>query len=129
MVEVQKGTAVLWGVGNSCSVTGYASAVLQDGKLDHKFKLTAVEDERGADTSLIASNEHFETTITFCPVGTSVTFGTTPLATVALSGFGASDLNGNWYYIGDGSVNLSQVAGKVSLKLRKYVSNSNLTAS
>jgi hypothetical protein len=129
MATVQKGAATLYGVGTSCSVTGYASALLQDGKLDHKFKLTAVEDEKGCDASLVAQNEHYEVTVTFVPLAAGCTIsGTTPLATVALAGFGCGDLNGNWYYVGDGSVNLSQASGKISLKLRRYIDNSNLTA-
>jgi hypothetical protein len=126
-LEIQTGKAILWGINGSPTVEGYAGVLLQDGKLEHKFKMTPIEDEREFDVSLIATNEHFETTLTWTPASTSragaaATVSTPePFKKITLSGFEVEDMNGDWIYVGDASVNLSHTAGKMSLKVRKYV--------
>lgn len=126
MLEVQNGKAVLWGISGSINIEGYASFILQDGKLDHKFKLTPIEDETDHDATLIATNEHFETTITWIPAGSTraAALATVtvpdPLQSITMSGFDVDLLNGTWIYIGDATVNVNHAAGKMSLKVRKY---------
>ena len=129
-LEIQNGQAVLYGIANDGSkitISGYASFILQDGKLDHKFKLTAVEDENEADAALVATNENYETTITWIPSGLTraavvATVATpTPLQSIVMSHFAVSLLNGTWIYVGDASVNLTHSTGKMTLKVRKYV--------
>jgi hypothetical protein len=129
-LEIQNGKATLFGIkndGSPISISGYASFILQDGKLDHKFKLTAVEDENEADASLISTNEHMEATITWTPAGATRAAAVdtvvlpTPLQKITMSHFAVDLLNGDWIYVGDASVNLSHSTGKMSLKVRKYV--------
>jgi hypothetical protein len=129
-LEIQVGKAVLWGIGDgSASITGIGGFILQDGKIDHKFKMAAVEDEVDSDAALIATNEHVEATMTWTPLkgdGTAPTILPTPLQKITTSNFVAADLNGDWYYVGDASINLSHAAAKMSLKLRRYIGNDNL---
>lgn len=128
-LEVQNGKAVAWGIANdgtAISIEGYASFILQDGKLDHKFKLTAIEDEAEFDVSLIATNPHCETTITWQPAGATRADALAtisipvPLKTITIAHWAVPLFNGDWIYVGDASVNLSHTAGKQSLKVRKY---------
>jgi hypothetical protein len=128
-LEIQNGQAVLFGIANDGSkitISGYASFILQDGKLDHKFKMTAVEDENEADAALVATNEYYEATITWIPSGASrvAALATValpvPLQALSMSHFAVNLLNGTWIYVGDASVNLTHSTGKMSLKVRQY---------
>jgi hypothetical protein len=129
-LEIQNGKAVLFGITNSGSpitMSGYASFILQDGKLTHNFKLTAVEDENEADTALIGTNEHIEETITWTPAGATrqaaadTTALPAPLQKITMSNFKVPLLNGDWIYVGGGTIDVNHAVGKMSLKLRKYV--------
>jgi hypothetical protein len=126
-LEIQVGKAVMWGIGGEASITGVGGFILQDGKADHKFKLTAIEDELENDAALVATNEHIEATMTWIPLKTNTFDIPTPLANITTSGFAADILNGEWYYVGDATVNLSHAAAKMSLKLRRYINNDNLS--
>jgi hypothetical protein len=130
-LEIQNGQAVLFGIANDGSkitISGYASFILQDGKLDHKFKMTAVEDENEADAALIATNEYVEATLTWIPSGANraavlatITTLPTPLQKITTTHFAVALLNGDWIYVGDASINLTHSTGKMSLKVRQYV--------
>jgi len=128
-LEVQNGRAVLYGIRNNgtpIQVEGYGSIIVDTAKQQHKFKMENVEDELGFDTALIATNSHVEVDLTWVPSGTTRAEAETistflePLAPVALSGFAIAFFNDNWIYVGDGSIDLSHKAGKMSIKLRKY---------
>jgi hypothetical protein len=127
-LEIQVGKAVMWGIGDgSATITGIGGFILQDGKIDHKFKLAAIEDEVDNDAALVATNEHVEATMTWTPLqGSTASILPTPLQKITTSGFVCADLIGDWYYIGDASINLSHAAAKMSLKLRRYIGNDNL---
>ncbi len=127
--ETQNGTAVLFGIrnnGTAISIEGYATTLIDSAKIGHKFKLSEVQDENDFDASLQATNAHFEVDITFVPSGASrgdaeaVAAFVEPLAKVTLGNFAVEILNGDFLYVGDGSIDLSHGVGKMSLKLRKY---------
>jgi len=127
--EVQNGKGILFGITNSGSaitMTGYATFILDTAKGNHKFKLTAIEDENEFDAALIATNSHLEIDITWTPSGaTRAAAATTavflnPLAKVTLANFKVSAFNGDWVYVGDEAIDLSHGAAKMSLKIRKY---------
>ncbi len=129
-LEVQNGRAVLFGIkndGSPITIEGYATFILTDGKLDHKFKVTEVTEENESDATLIGTNEHYETTITWTPAGATraaavdtVVFPV-PLKKLVMTHYAVDLLNGDWIYMGDGTVNITQGVGKMSLKVRKYV--------
>ena len=126
-LEIQNGKAVVWGIGGTIAITGIATFILQDGKLDHKFKETRLEDEQEQDVSWIATNEHFETTITWTPAGATragalatITIPE-PFKKITMCGFDADILNGDWGYVGDATLNLTHTAGKMSMKVRRYL--------
>ena len=127
--EVQTGKGVLWGISNSGSaitMLGFATFIADSVKGNHKFKLESIEDELGAEVSLIATNPHVEIDITWTASGATRAAAAatavflTPLAKVTLANFKVTAFNGDWIYIGDESIDLSHAAGKISLKLRKY---------
>ena len=127
--EVQTGKGVLWGISNSgaaITMLGFATFIADSVKGNHKFKLEAIEDELGAEVSLIATNPHVEIDITWTASGATRAAAAatavflTPLAKVTLANFKVTAFNGDWIYIGDESIDLSHAAGKISLKLRKY---------
>jgi len=127
--EVQNGLAALSGIrndGSPVTIEGYASFILDSAKLAHKFKLDSIEDELGFDTNLMACNGHVELDIQWTPAGATRAAAEDtaaflpPLSKVTLTHFAVDAVNGDWIYIGDGSIDLSKKAGKMSLKLRKY---------
>ena len=127
-LEIQTGQVVLWGVGTagSTSVSGYGSVLVDTGKANHKFKLSAIQNSNGMDVTLIATNEMIEADIVFVPDSADADFDQ-PFSTISLSGFKAAVLNGDWLYVGDGSVDLGHKEGKVSLKMRRYINNPNIS--
>src|SRR5262245_33952151 len=127
--EIQRGTAVVHGIkndGTAISIEGYATFLLESGKAQHKFKQDNVEDEVGFDASLIATNGMVELDIQWTPSGATKAAALAtavflePLAKVELANFAVEVLNGDWLYIGDGSIDLSHKTAKLGLKLRKY---------
>lgn len=127
--EVQNGTGIIQGITNSgsaISMTGYATFILDTAKAQHKFKLDAVEDENAADANLTATNPHVELDINWTPSGASRSAAAStmvflePLAKVTLANFKATTFNGDYVYVGDGSIDLSHGPAKMSLKIRKY---------
>lgn len=127
--EIQSGKAVVYGIqngGSAIAITGFATFILDGVKGNHKFDLDAIKDESKFDASLIATNGCLEVEITFTPSGakrsnaTAVAAFIAPLAKTTLSNFSVTAFNGDWIYIGDESIDLSQGAAKMSLKLRKY---------
>ena len=117
---IQKGTAVIYGLGNAASITGFA-ALIDTGKAVHKFKLGNSEGPSGEDAALIATNEMVEADFVFTPTSDPGRAGDgfflVPLATVATTGFASALLNAaNWIYIGDASIDLSHSQAKIMLK-------------
>src|SRR5438552_8010251 len=116
-LEIQTGQAVLWGVGTpgSTSVSGYGVILVDTGKANHKFKLSAIQNSNGMDVTLVATNEMIESDIVFVPESADADFSA-PFSAITLSGFKLAVLNGDWLYVGDGSVDLGHKEGKVTLK-------------
>jgi hypothetical protein len=118
--ETQHGHAVLWGIGaNSVAISGYAAVLAISAKVSHKIKMDSVEDERGEDATLVATNSMIEADIAFIPENGTLDFPA-PLESITLSGFNAAQLNGQWLYIGDAAIDLSHKEGKMTFKARKY---------
>lgn len=127
--EIQTGLATVYGIandGSAITIEGYASFILDTGKSSHKFDMDAVKDENNFDRALIATNTHQELTLTWTPAGDTRADATdtcayiNPLAKVELAHFKVAAFNGDWVYVGDGSIDLSHKEAKMSLKLRKY---------
>jgi hypothetical protein len=129
MPELQTGKGLLYGISNSgaaITMLGFATFIMDTLKGAHKFKLDAIEDELGADVSLVATNPHVEIDVTWTASGATRAAAAatavflTPLSKVTLANFKVAAFNGDWIYIGDESIDLSHAVGKISLKLRKY---------
>jgi hypothetical protein len=127
--DVQNGTGILFGItndGTPITMLGYATFVLEGADLGHKFDLDTVKDVGKFDASLIATNAHTEVEITWVPSGaTRAAAATTaaallPLAKVTLTHFKVSAFNGDYIYVGDLAIKLTQGVAKMSLKIRKY---------
>ena len=120
--EIQLGGAVLWGLstnGNArIGITGYASIIGESAKAGHKFKTDAIQYENGFDAALIATNGYQEIDVTFFPSKDSPGGFLAPLATATLSNFNGGLPEDGWIYVGDSTIDLSQKAGKVMVKLR-----------
>ena len=128
--EIQTGTATVFGItndGTAIAIPGYATFLLQGAKPTHKFTLTEIKDAGAFDAALIASNGHIELDLDFIPSGATraaaagVAVFLAPLAKVTTAHFKVAALNGDFVYVGDESMDLSNVASvKMTLKLRKY---------
>lgn len=127
--DIQTGVALIQGIRNNgtpISITGVATFLMDTAKATHKFKITEGEDETGFDANLTATNPYVEADVDFKPSGADrdaaadVAVFLEPLQTVAMANFEVSEFNGNWIYMGDGSINLSHSHATMSLKLRKY---------
>lgn len=127
--EIQTGKAVIYGITNSgtaITLSGFASFILDTTKAQHKFKLTDIQDESDFDTAAIAVNSHIEVDITWTPSGATraAAIATAvflpPLTKVTLADFAVDVFNGDYQYRGDGAIDLSHAAAKMTLKIRKY---------
>lgn len=127
--EIQNGTAVLHGItndGTAITMLGFATFILDGAKGSHKFELDAIKDETKHDKCLIATNGHVELDITWTPSGATraaaaaICVYLAALAKVTLTHFKVSAINGDYVYVGDETIDLSQSAAKMSLKIRKY---------
>jgi len=128
--EVINGKGVVHGItndGTAISMTGYATFILESVKGSHKWQLDEVKDEIKFDASLIGTNPYVETTIAWKPSGaTRAAAATTavflaPLAKVTLAHLKVGAFNGDWVYVGDESIDLSNAAvAGMSIKIRKY---------
>lgn len=128
--ETQNGKAVIHGIrnnGDAITIEGYASFYLETMRATHKFNLDSIQDELGFDQALIATNGYLEEEVTFVPTGTTRTMAEqaavilNPLAKVAIANMSVITLNGDWIYVGDASIELSQKVGKMTLRIRKYI--------
>jgi hypothetical protein len=127
--ETQNGKAILYGItnsGNPITITGYASFILESAKAGHKFDMEHIKDENGFDAALIATNGRIELDLTWCPAGATraAAIATAampaPLSKVTLSNFDVAAFNGDYVYVGDAMIDLTQKQAKMSLKIRKY---------
>jgi hypothetical protein len=123
---IQKGKFVIYGLGDNVLVSGIAG-IVESGKADHKGTLSNVEDENGSDAALIFTNEHVEATFVLVP--TEDADFVPPLSTIVTIGFAMAALNSSWFYLGDGSLDMSHKMSKVSTKCRRYIGNANLVPS
>ena len=105
---------------------GYATFIFETTRAGHKFDLDAVKDHVHFDAALIAANAHIELDITWTPSGATRAAAAatavflSPLAKVTLANFKVTAFNGDWIYVGDEQLDLSQQVGKMSIKIRKY---------
>jgi hypothetical protein len=125
--ESQTGKATVFGL-ESTTLSGFATLLNQSGKASHKFKLGETLDGNGSDANLTATNAMIELDWEFVPVGASkaaaaaVTVFLAPLAKVTIAGHPVTVYNGDWIYIGDAGMSMTNVERlSYSLKLRKYV--------
>lgn len=128
--EVQTGTAVVHGITNSGSaitLSGFATFILQGSGATHKFNLDRILDATKYTASLIATDGHLELDVKFRPSGATraaaaaVAVFLAPLAKVTLANFKIAAFNGDWVYVGDEKISLSNTdAVDLELKLEKY---------
>lgn len=127
--EAQSGDAILWGMradGSAITIDGYATFILSSAKLDHKADIETMKDETGFDRNKIATNSRKEGTFAFTPSGASradaeaVAVCPSALTKLVISGWAVDEFNGNWLYEEGASIDLSQKAGSMTLKLVKY---------
>lgn len=132
--EILTGKAVLNGIqgtGGTGTITiaGFATFVLQALSPTQNFTVDALQDERGADVSLKATNPYKEIDLDFTPIGADraavaavMNATLTPLMSVLISACRVTDCNGTWIYIGGGQKvqQAGQNAKITGLKLRKY---------
>ena len=135
---IQTGTAVIEGIGNSGSaitVSGFATFLLQNLDLTHKFDRREVKDATGEDAQLSARNAYVEMTVDFVPSGANraaavavVTFPTA-LSAVTIANCEVGEVNGVWIYMGDAKLQLKNGEnGTYSLPLRQYTNGTQNTA-
>ena len=113
--------------GTALNMTGYVATAIFDGvKAGHKFDMDSIKDELKFDASLIAFNPYLELTITWTPTAATRVLAAAaavilaPLAKVTLTHFAVAAINGDYVYVGDEELNLSQGPAKMSIKIRKY---------
>lgn len=147
--EVLAGKAVLYGIqndGTAISMTGYATFILDALVFKHMFDIRDVKDERGFDTSAVATNEHGEITIDFTPAGatraaaeaivalpaplSSFTLSHVKLQTGVFSGTSVKMFDGAYQYRGGASINLSSsdIVKVSGITLRKYADSTQNTS-
>ncbi len=138
-IEVQTGRGVVFGIANSGSpvtIAGAVTFILDTVKGAHEFDIHDIKDENNFDVTAIATNEFVELDAVWTPAappGGSITDAydalaqdtntgifLNPLARVDTANFRIPFLNGKWQYRGKATLDLSHLAGKQSLKLRKY---------
>lgn len=126
------GTAVLYGItpsGSSVTLGAYSTCLAESIKAAHKAELTFIKDATGHDAAAVSTNGHTEIDVTMTIAGASKSAAAglaafpTSLAKVTLAGYTATFLNGDWLNIDENSIDLSQGAAKINLKLRKYDDN------
>jgi hypothetical protein len=136
---VQTGTALIEGIGKAGSaitISGFATFLLQNLDLTHKFDKREVKDANGDDAQLSARNAYMEMTVDFIPSGGSraaaVAVGNTtvtPLAAVTLANFEVTACNGVWIYQGDSKLSLKNTENaSYSLPLRRYTNTTQNTS-
>ena len=133
---IQSGTAAIEGLGTAGTISGFATFLLQNLDLTHKFDRKEIKDATGEDAQLSARNAFFEMTVDFIPSGASraaaVTVGNvtiSPLAAVTLASFEVGMVNGVWIYVGDSKLSLKNDSpATYSLPLRRYTTNTQNTS-
>lgn len=130
---IQTGTAAIEGIGNSGSaitVSGFATFLLQNLDLTHKFDRREVKDAEGNDAQLSARNAYVEMTVDFVPSGANraaavaVVAFPTALAKVTIANCEVGEVNGDWVYMGDAKLQLKNAEnGTYSLPLRQYTNS------
>lgn len=101
--------------------------LLQTGRFGDNFEEEVIKDQHGFDTAWLARNQHTMADLGMKIVGASVatitsqTWPLAPYATVTLTGFALSTINGSYQYLtgADANFNFDKVA-EATFKLRKY---------
>ena len=113
--------------GGAITITGVASFTVDSVKIGAKWKVYELQDETGFDNAIIWTNGHYDADVQLMLSGASRAAAEAtavfllPGAKITMAGFSVAVCNGDWINMGDQSIDLSQKVGKMSLKLRKYV--------
>lgn len=132
--ETQVGVAKIFAVitGTLTTIVGAATLTVENADLEHKFKLDESKGSDGNTETLFSTDEQYEISINFAPTGTSRANAATsaanlippPLSKVTLSEFAIERLNGDYNYIGGGSIKMvKDKECAMGLKLRAYLAN------
>ena len=121
-----KGLASIEGVAGGVSLNVIVW-LMQTGRFNDNFEEEVIKDQHGFDTAWLARNQHTMADLGMKIVGasfatiTNQTWPLTPYATVTLTGFVLSSINGTYQYItgADTNFNFDKVA-EATFKLRKY---------
>ena len=130
------GRAAVFGVNGAIAYTGVAAPsaqVLQSAELTDNFDLAELKSQVGEIIGLAKTNHRREFKIDFVPSSDGTSGNNTlanarlslklptPLSQVVTSGFDHADYNGNWTYIGGGTISVSgEGYCKMTLPLRQY---------
>lgn len=138
IAEIQKGTAKLFGItndGTAFTIDAFATFVINSAGLTHKFRLKDEQDATDYDVTSIATNAMLELEITIQLSGATRAAAAatgaflTPLASVVLTHFKLSALNGTWQYKGDQKIDLSNNdSAKCTLPIRRWSDSSQNTS-
>lgn len=133
-MEVQAGSAKIFSTrsGALATLSGAATLTIENADLEHKFKMDEIKGQDGDTETLIASDPQYDVTINFMPNGATRAAAVSsaanlipdPLSKVTLSGFSVARLNGDYNYIGGGTIKMVRDKECVmGLKLRAYITN------
>lgn len=130
---VFRGKAAVEGIAGTFDVITYP--VAQTGKLTQNFEEEIVKDVHGFDGAWLARNEHELFDVGMKILGDTAAHAATggaflaPFATVTLSGFTLTVLNGAYQLVSGGDIDLGNTkVGDISFKLRKYADSTQNTA-
>ena len=140
LVESQSGKAKIFGLYDSTdgvaatvvTLVGAATITLHDGDLDDDFKLIEDPDQFGNTETLFAYDQKYNVTINFSPNGATRAAAKTSglnmlpakITKVVLAHFPLAHYNGNYNYIGGGTVKATREGMVImGLKLRAYLLN------
>lgn len=132
--ETQVGVAKIFSVinGTLTTLSGAATLTVENADLEHKFKLDESKGQDGNTETLFGSDEQYDVTINFMPNGATRAAAVTSaanlipsmLSKVVLASFAIARLNGDYNYIGGGSIKMVRDKECVmGLKLRAYIAN------
>lgn len=130
---VKRGKASVEGIVGTIDVITYA--VKQSGSASHNFDLEEVKDESGFDAAWLARNTHILADFKFKLLGDTAAHAKSqtfiaPLATVTLSGFDLSDINGTYQNLSGQQFDLNNTSvSDFATKFRKYTDGTQNTLS
>lgn len=129
---VKRGKASVEGIPGSIDVIVYP--VSQTGKMTQNFEEEIIKDTHGFDAAWLARNEHQTFDLAMKLLGDTQAHAITggaflaPYATVTLSGFDLTILNGAYQNLTGSDIDLGNTkVGDISFKLRKYADSTQNT--